>query len=421
MSRKQFIQQSSMAAIALPALSLFNAASLLPSCTSTPDAMTTDETYWKSIRDQYTLDNSVINLNNGGVSPQPKVVQDAHIARYRKSNLAPSYFMWRTIDEEREPLRNRLAAMVNCSPEELAINRNTTEGLNTIIFGLDLTKGDEVVLSTYDYPHMLNAWQQRELRDGIKLNYVHLHQPEEDAAKMVEQYRAAITPRTKVVHVTHVINWTGQVVPVKEITAMAHEHGCQVIVDAAHSFAHFPLDIADINCDYLATSLHKWLCAPFGTGLLFIKKNRIGNVWPLLSSYESLKEDIRKFETLGTRSFGAEMAIHDALDFHENIGQDRKTARLRYLKKYWTEKVNGLPKIRFYTSMKEAYSGGMATVGIEGWDGEAMENHLFATRKLHTTVIQHEAVNGVRVSPHVYTTLAELDLLVDELSAMAQR
>ncbi len=412
-----------MAAIALPALSLFSSASLLSSCTPTsiPDDMITDETYWKSIRDQYSLDDSVINLNNGGVSPQPKVVQDAHIARYRKSNLAPSYFMWRTIDEEREPLRNRLAAMVNCSPEELAINRNTTEGLNTIIFGLDLEKDDEVVLSTYDYPHMLNAWRQRELRDGIKLNYVHIEQPEENADKIVAQYRAAITPRTKVVHVTHVINWTGQVVPVKEITAMAHELGCQVIVDAAHSFAQFPLDIASINCDYLATSLHKWLCAPFGTGMLFIKKERIGKVWPLLSSYESMKDDIRKFETLGTRSFGAEMAIHDALDFHENIGQDRKTARLRYLKNYWTEKVKDLPKIRFYTSMKDQFSGGMATVGIEGWDAEELLGHLFTTRKLHATPVQHEAVNGVRISPHVYTSLAELDLLVAELTAMAKR
>lgn len=423
MSRKQFIQQSSMVAIALPVLSLFGSTSLLPSCTtsSTHDAMTTDEVYWKSIRDQYTLDDSVINLNNGGVSPQPKVVQDAHIARYRKSNLAPSYFMWRTIDEEREPLRNRLAAMVHCHPEELAINRNTTEGLNTIIFGLDLEKDDEVVLSTYDYPHMLNAWRQRELRDGIKLNYVHLNQPEESADKIVAQYRGAITARTKVVHVTHVINWTGQVVPVKEITAMAHELGCQVIVDAAHSFAQFPLDIADINCDYLATSLHKWLCAPFGTGMLFIKKEKIGQVWPLLSSYESMKDDIRKFETLGTRSFGAEMAIHDALDFHEQIGQDRKTARLRYLKKYWTEKVKDLPKIRFYTSMKDQFSGGMATVGMEGWDAEEMLGHLFTTQKLHATPVQHEAVNGVRISPHVYTSLAELDLLVAELTAMAKR
>ena len=412
-----------MAAIALPALSLFGSTSLLPSCTasSTHDAMTTDEVYWKSIRDQYTLDDSVINLNNGGVSPQPKVVQDAHIARYRKSNLAPSFFMWRTIDEEREPLRNRLAAMVHCHPEELAINRNTTEGLNTIIFGLDLEKDDEVVLSTYDYPHMLNAWRQRELRDGIKLNYVHLNQPEENADKIVAQYRAAITARTKVVHITHVINWTGQVVPVKEITAMAHELGCQVIVDAAHSFAQFPLDIADINCEYLATSLHKWLCAPFGTGMLFIKKERIGKVWPLLSSYESMKDNIRKFETLGTRSFGAEMAIHDALDFHEQIGQDRKTARLRYLKKYWTEKVKDLPKIRFYTSMKDQFSGGMATVGMEGWDAEEILGHLFTTQKLHATPVQHESVNGVRISPHVYTSLTELDLLVAELTAMAKR
>lgn len=417
MSRKTFIRQAAITAAGVP----FIASMPFHFACNTATTLPMDETYWNTIRSLYTLDNSVINLNNGGVSPQPLAVQEAHIARYRKSNLAPSFFMWRTIDEEREPLRKRLAAMVHCSDEEIAINRNTTEGLNTIIFGLDLVKGDEVVLSTYDYPHMLNAWRQRELRDGIVLHYVKLDMPMESEDAIVERYRTAITPRTKVVHVTHVVNWTGQVVPAKRITEMAHGLGCEVIVDAAHSFAHFPLNIADIGCDYLATSLHKWLCAPFGTGMMFVRREKIGKVWPLLSSYESMKDDIRKFETIGTRSFGAEMAIHDALDFHESIGQERKTARLRFLKKYWTEKVQDLPKVRLYTSMLDSFSGGMATVGINGWNGEEMTGHLFTQRKLHVSPVQHEQVDGVRISPHIYTSLAELDLLVDELTAMAKR
>lgn len=417
MSRKTFIRQAAITAASVP----FMAATPFHLASKDTFTQPMDEDYWTSIRNLYTLDTSVINLNNGGVSPQPLAVQDAHIARYRKSNLAPSFFMWRRIDEEREPLRKRLAEMVNCSEEELAINRNTTEGLNTIIFGLDLAKGDEVVLSTYDYPHMLNAWRQRELRDGIVLNYVRLDMPMESDDAIVERYRAAITPRTKVVHLTHVVNWTGQVVPAKRITEMAHGMGCEVVMDAAHSFAQFPLDIADIGCDYLATSLHKWLCAPFGTGLMFVRKEKIGKVWPLLSSYESMKDDIRKFETIGTRSFGAEMAIHDALDFHERIGQERKTARLRYLKKHWTERIKDVSNVRLYTSMLDAFSGGMATIGIDGWDGEEMTGHLFTQRKLHVTPVVHEQVNGVRISPHVYTSLAELDMLVDELTAMAKR
>lgn len=380
--------------------------------------MATDEAFWTSIRELFTLDEKVINLNNGGVSPQPLPVQDAHIERYRRSNLAPSYFMWRKVDEEREPLRERLAKLVNVSPEEVAINRNATEGLNTIIFGLDLKAGDEVVLSPYDYPHMLNAWRQREQRDGLKLNYVQLDLPMADEDAIVERYRKAITPNTKVVHITHVINWTGQILPVKRITAMAKERGCEVIVDVAHSFIHLPLDLSDIGCDYAATSLHKWLCAPFGTGMMFIRKEKVGKIWPLLGNHEPQSDDIRKFETLGTRSFAAEMATHDALDFHETIGQERRTARFRHLRKYWTAQVKDLKGIRFLTPLDDRFAGGMATFSMDGWEAEDIHAHLFSTRGLHTSPVKWEQLNGVRVSPHLYTSEAELDLLVAELREM---
>jgi selenocysteine lyase/cysteine desulfurase len=244
LSRKQFIRSSGMTLIGLPALSVLGPLTALSGCspTSNPEQMAEDEAFWISIREHYTLDDKVINLNNGGVSPQPLSVQDAHIERYRLSNLAPSYFMWRKVDDEREPLRTRLAALVNCSAEEIAINRNATEGLNTVIFGLPLERGDGIVLSPYDYPHMLNAWRQRELRDGLQLNYVQLDLPMEDEEAIVERYREVITANTKVVHITHVINWTGQIMPVKRITEMAKAKGCEVIVDAAHSFIHLPLD-----------------------------------------------------------------------------------------------------------------------------------------------------------------------------------
>jgi len=422
LSRKQFIRSSGMTLIGLPALSALGPLTALRGGDSTKEAeqMAADEAFWTSIREHYKLDDKVINLNNGGVSPQPLSVQEAHIERYRMSNLAPSYFMWRKVDDEREPLRTRLAALVNCSAEEIAINRNATEGLNTIIFGLPLERGDGVVLSPYDYPHMLNAWRQRELRDGLKLSYVQLDLPMEDEDVIVERYREAITPNTKVVHITHVINWTGQIMPVKRITEMAKEKGCEVIVDAAHSFIHLPLDLADIRCDYAATSLHKWLCAPFGTGMMFIRKEKIGKVWPLLGNHEPQSDDIRKFETLGTRSFAAEMATHNALDFHETIGQERRTARFRHLRRYWTEQVKDLKGIRFYTPHDDRFAGGMCTVGIDGRDAEELVVHLFETRGLHTSPVKWEQVNGVRISPHLYTSEAELDLLVDELRILAK-
>lgn len=422
-SRKKFIQSSGLTAIGIPVLSAIGPLSLLQGCTTpTEDTnMNMDEEFWSNVRQQYVLDEKVINLNNGGVSPQPLMVQEAHWERYRRCNFAPSYFMWRKVDEEREPLRKRLAALVNCAPDEVAINRNATEGLNTVIFGLPLQAGDEVVLSPYDYPHMLNAWRQREMRDGIRLNYVQLTLPMENDDTIVDRYRAAITPRTKVVHITHVINWTGQIVPAKRITEMAHAQGCEVIVDAAHSFIHLPLDLSDIGCDYAATSLHKWLCAPFGTGMMFIRKEKIATIWPLLGNHAPQSDDIRKFETLGTRSFAAEMAVHDALDFHEAIGQQRRTARFRHLRSYWTDKVKDVKGIRPYTSHDDRFAGGMATVGIDGWEAEDLTAHLFASHGLHTSPVRWEQINGVRISPHIYTSHAELDLLVDELGLMARK
>lgn len=417
LSRKQFLSNSAKTILGLPALSAIGPLMALSGCTpeSNPQQMAENEAFWFAIRDLYTLDHKVINLNNGGVSPQPLLVQEGHWERYKRSNLAPSYFMWRKVDEEREPLRERLAALINVSSEEIAMNRNATEGLNTVIFGLPLEKGDEIVLSPYDYPNMLNAWRQRELRDGLKLNYVQLDLPMADEDAIVERYRVAITPNTKVVHITHVINWTGQIMPVKRITAMAKAQGCEVIVDAAHSFIHLPLDLHDIGCDYAATSLHKWLCAPFGTGMMFIRKENVPKIWPLLGNHEPQSNDIRKFETLGTRSFAAEMATNDALDFHETIGQERRTARFRHLRRHWIEQVKDLKGIRFYTPLEDQFAGGMATFGIEGREAEDVHAHLFNARGLHTSPVKWEQVNGVRVSPHLYTSERELDMLVEEI------
>lgn len=378
-----------------------------------------DEDFWNFIREQYTVSPNVTNLNNGGVSPQPKPVQDAHIRFYQYCNEAPSYYMWRILDQGREPLRAKLAELAGCSPEELAINRNTTEGLNTIIFGLNLKAGDEVVLTKYDYPNMMNAWKQREKRDGIKLVWIDLELPMESDEAFLKKYEAAITPKTKLVHITHMINWTGQVQPARKIADLAHSKGCEVLVDASHSFVHVDHKISDLNCDYYATSLHKWLCAPFGTGFMYIKKEKIKDVWALLSAIEPDGADIRKFESLGTRSFAAEMAIGNALDFHYLLGAKRKEERLRYLKNYWCEKALKVPKFKLYTSLKPEYSCAIATFGIEGWKPADIDTKLFELKKIHCTTVNHENVHGVRITPHVYTSLRDLDRLVEAITAIA--
>lgn len=378
-----------------------------------------EEDFWNWVRSNYNTSTNLINLNNGGVSPQPKIVQEAHIRNYQLCNEGPSYYMWRILDQGREALREKLALLAGVSADEVAINRNSTEGLNSIIFGLDLKAGDEVVLSTFDYPNMMNAWKQREKRDKIKLVWIKIPQPLEDDAAIVKLYEEAITPRTKIVHITHMIYWTGNIVPCRAIADMAHRKGCEVIVDGAHAFAHFDHKLPDTGADYYATSLHKWLCAPFGSGLLYIKKEKIKNVWALLSSQEPDSGDIRKFESLGTRSFASEMAIGTAIDFHNTIGIQRKEARLRFLKEYWTSKVNKLPRVVFASSLKPQYSCAIANIGVEGWTAHQVEQKLMEKHKIHTVSIVHEKVNGIRVTPSVYTSLPELDLLVKGITAIS--
>jgi len=326
--------------------------------------------------------------------------------------------MWQILDQGREPLRQKLAEVAGCDAEEIAINRNSTEGLNSVIFGLNLNKGDEVVLSKMDYPNMINAWKQREKRDGIKLIWLDLQMPMLHDDDIVKAYTSAFTSKTKVVHVTHLVNWTGQILPIKKIADEAHKKGIEVIGDGAHTFAHFEFKIPDLGCDYFATSLHKWLSAPFGSGLLYIKKEKIKNVWALLSNNEPDGPDIRKFESLGTRSFASEMAIGTAVDFYQVIGAKRKEDRLRFLKDHWVNKVKDLPKIHFYQPNTKHQSCAIANVGVLGKKPEEVSGELFSKHKIHTVAINWENVHGVRVTPNVYSTTKELDKLASALGAM---
>lgn len=385
-----------------------------------PRQVAENEDYWAWIKNEYTVSPNLLNLNNGGVCPQPKSVQEAHIRFYQYCNEAPSYYMWRVLDQGREALRDKLAELAGCDAEELAINRNATEGLNTIIFGLNLKAGDEVILTKQDYPNMINAWKQREKRDGIKLVWLNLELPKENDEYFVEKFVSAFTPKTRVVHITHLINWVGQVQPVRKIADEAHKRGIEVIVDGAHTFAHLDYKIPELGCDYFATSLHKWLCAPFGSGLMYVKKDKIKNVWALLSNPEPDGTDIRKFESLGTRSFASEMAIGTAVDFHNAIGSARKFARLHYLQRYWTDQARQMPGVTIHTPKDPKYSGAIALISVEGMKPAEVDSALFNKAKIHTVAIIVENISGVRITPHVYTSLKDLDRLVKTLDSITQ-
>ncbi|HEY2583962.1 MAG TPA: aminotransferase class V-fold PLP-dependent enzyme [Mucilaginibacter sp.] len=426
--RRIFLKQAATLAGAFSANSLFNnvhAADWRKASQKvnhlTTEQVAGDEDYWSVIQRSYSVNPNIINLNNGGVSPSPIVVQQA-VERYNQlANEGPSYFMWRILDQGREPLREKLAGLAGTSPEEIAVNRNATESLNTIIYGLDLKSGDEVIGTKQDYPHMIQAYRQRALRDGVVYKQLSFNFPIEDDAQIVKAFEEAITPKTKLLHVTHVINWLGQIMPVQKICDMAQAKGIEVIVDGAHSFGLMDFKIPDLHCDYFGTSLHKFLSAPIGSGMMWIRKDKIEKVLPLLCDDKPQGGDIRKFENLGTRSFPIEQGIGEAINFHEGIGSKRKEDRIRYLKNYWASKVQQIPKVKLHTSLDAKYSCAICGVSIDGMTPGELDTALFSKYKIHTVGIVWENISCVRVTPHVYTTLPDLDKLVRAIEEIAAK
>jgi len=385
-----------------------------------PSDLATDEEFWYYVQQSYTIAPNFINLNNGGVAPAPKVVADAMKRNYDMCNEGPSYFMWRILDQGREPLRKNLAQLAACDKEEIALQRNASEALETVIFGLDLKAGDEVVLTKQDYPNMIAAWKQREKREGIKLVWVNLELPSEDDNYMLKQYTDAFTTKTKVVQVTHMINWIGQKMPVRKIADAAKKKNIDVLVDGAHTFGQFEFTLPELNCDYFGTSLHKWLGAPIGTGFLYIRNEKIKNVWPLFGAGDKEDEDIRKFEHLGTRPFYIEQATDKAIDFYDMIGSKRKEERLHYLKNYWMERVKNIPKVQLHTSFKKEFGCAIGLVGVQDKKPAELDNYLWSNYKIHTVGIEWENITGVRITPNVYTSTKNLDRLVEGIEKFAK-
>lgn len=427
-NRRKFLQQLSTLSLAIGTTGFFNqvSASNISNANQiihglTEDEIITNEDYWSIIQQSYSVNPNIINLNNGGVSPSPRIVQEAVEHFNKLSNEAPSYYMWRVLDMGREPLREKLALLAGCDPEEIAINRNSTEALNTVIFGLDLKPGDEVIGTKQDYPNMIHAWKQRETREGIKYTQLNFNFPIENDHEIVMAFEKAITPKTKLLHVTHIINWVGQILPVQKICQMAKRKNIEVIVDGAHSFGLLDFKIPDLECDYFGTSLHKFLSAPIGSGMLWIKKEKIEKIWPLLSNDKPSSNNIRKFETIGTRSFPIEQGIGEAINFHNAIGSKRKEDRIRYLKNYWAEKVKNISGVTLHTSLKPEYSCAICGISINGMTPGELENELFKNYKIHTVGIVWENIKCVRVTPHVYTRLSDLDKLVKAITEIANK
>jgi selenocysteine lyase/cysteine desulfurase len=295
----------------------------------------------------------------------------------------------------------------------LAITRNASESLENVQLGLPLERGDEVLTTDQDYGRMLTTWEQRARRDGIVVRQVPFTVPARDMASLVRLFEQAVTPRTKVIHFCHITNLSGQIFPVRDICRMARARGIRTVVDGAHAFAHFPYAIRDLECDFYGTSLHKWLLAPIGTGFLYVRRELIREVWPLMAAPVTMDDNIRKFEEIGTHPAANHNAIAEALVFHRAIGTDRKVARLRYLRDRWMRRLEGKPRVQLFTSFDPAMAGGLANVGIEGLDPGKLADHLWSTRRVFVVGIGHPQCTGIRVTPNVYTTLREVDLFAE--------
>jgi len=427
-NRRHFIRQAGMIAGAFSAQSIFQQVHAsdfqlinVLKRDIAPEILASDEDYWSVIQQAYTVNPSIINLNNGGVSPSPRIVQEA-VERYNKlSNEGPSYYMWRILDQGREPLRQKLSDLAGCDPEEIAVNRNSTEALNTVIFGIDLKAGDEVIGTKQDYPNMINAWKQRVQREGIVYTQISFDFPIENDEAIIRSFEKAITSKTKILHITHVVNWMGQILPVTKLCQLAKKHGLKTIVDGAHSFGLLDFKIPDLGCDFFGASLHKFLSAPIGSGMLWIRKDNISDIWPLVCHDNPKSGDIRKFETLGTRSFPIEQGIGEAINFHQAIGSKRKEARIRYLKNYWAGKVKDIPKVKIHTSLQDDFSCAICGVSIDGMTPGELETELFVKYKIHSISIVWENISCVRITPHVYTRLKDLDRLVNALETIASK
>lgn len=368
-----------------------------------------DEDYWATIQQAFSVTRGIINLNNGGVSPSPRMVTEAFVRYTWQQEDATAYTMWQILEPQSETVRTGLAEVFGCSNEEIAITRNASESLEILLMGLDLKSGDEILTTTQDYPRMITTLRQRELREGLKLNLIKIPLAPANVDDIATAFERAVTPKTKLILVSHQINLTGQILPVKKICDMARAKGIETIVDGAHAFAQFDFKRDDLGCDYYGTSLHKWIYAPKGTGLLYVKKDKIAKVWALMASEDRNRSDIRKFEEIGTHSAAMRLAIGEAILFHNAIGGKRKEERLRYLSRYWMNNLKSIPKVGFNTSFDPKQSCAIANFKIEGIDPVALGGYLMSKHKIFTTPIVHEEFTGIRITPNVYTTLWELD------------
>jgi selenocysteine lyase/cysteine desulfurase len=424
--RRAFLETVLSAAVAAPVMNGLAARRLAAATriagSRSPAALAEEEEYWGEIRRAFDLDDTLTNLNNGWCSPAPAHALEQMIRDLRFSNELPVEHMARLLEPRIESVREGLAREFGCDREEMAITRNASESNETMIFGLDLKRGDEVIVTTQNYGRMVTAWKQRVRRDGIVLKEIKLDTPPGPDDDVVRAFEAAITPATRVIEVMHLSFMTGYIAPVRKIVDMARRRGVEVFVDGAHAFAHFPFTRDELGCDYYGTSLHKWCMAPIGTGMLYVRRERIPGLWPLMAANESQDANIRKYEEIGTHPAANHNAIAVSLAFHRSIGAERKIARLRMLRDRWAKRLMaGSDRVQLLTALGPDRNGAIATFRVDGMDMQQLTTWLWANHRIATGGQAHPEIRGIRVTPNVYTSLDEVDRFADKVLQAIRR
>lgn len=420
LSKRRFLQSVVGSVGASAALSLATFEQLFAQVAAiAPATLAQDEAFWESIRRRYTVTADFIQLENGYYSLAADPVLDGFIGHVRKVNAISSFYMRTRQSDDKLAVRKELARLLGCADDELVITRNTTESLDTVIGAFDWKPGDEAVMAEHDYGSMLDMFKLQARRHGMRNRVVSVPLHPESDDEIVDLYQSALTSKTRLLMVCHMINITGQILPVRRIADMAHRHGVQVMVDGAHTFGQLDFRIDDLGCDYYGSSLHKWLGAPLGAGILYVRRDRIKALWQLYGDATFPDDDIRKLNHTGTHPAATDLAITDAIRFHETMGIARKSARLRYLQRYWTDKLRGVSRVVLNTPEQAERSCAVANVGVEGMPPAELAKTLLDKYRIFTVAIDSAGVRGVRVTPQVFTSPGELDALVAAVGEIA--
>lgn len=418
MDKRTFIKSAGLVGMG-SLFSLENLESLVKSISGLPaDVISRDEDFWAAMRKGYRLKPDFINLENGYYCFLPQQTLDRFIDHVREINYQGSYYMRTVQFDNKKAMAARLSELAGCTADELIITRNTTESLDMIIGGLDWKPGDEAVMAEQDYGAMLEMFKQISKRYGVINKIISVPNHPRSDEEIVELYAGAISEKTKLVMVCHMINITGQILPIRKICDMAHSRGVQVMVDGAHAFGHFRFNIPELNCDYYGSSLHKWLSVPLGAGILYVRKENIQKVWPLLAEADRKPDDISRLNHIGTHPVHTDLAIADAIDFYNMVGAERKEARLRYLQHYWSDRVRNMPHIIINTPSDPGRSCAIGNVGVKGISPGDLGDILFKKYHIYTAPIDGAGVHGCRITPNIYTSTEDLDILVKALSEL---